>query len=235
MPGGAFASGDVGEEITVQHRFIRGPALMVLVGLALGVALAPSAARADIVFELGNHPAPSENVLLPAGVTAFQIIGETNQSHTPVNFSSAVDLLTVPSNGQARIEADDGTLNDISIGLDLPNTFTHLVFNAFQGTGIAEVAVTEDNGEQSLFNLSLGNGENFLTINAINGQKINNVIINAQQAGAFSDLRQVRIGGIAQAATVPEPMSMGLLAAGGLPLLGFLRRRRRRDGDESAA
>jgi hypothetical protein len=206
---------------------------MVLVGLALGFALTPSAARADIVFSFGNHPAPGqENVQFPTtNVPGNTVVGATNQTNTPVNFTSP-QTIVAPSGGQARVEATSGDLNNITIALDPGETFSHLIFNAFNGTGNANVSVVDNSGSQTvLLFFALGNGENFMTVDAINGQQIRSVQIAT--AGGFADLRQVRIG--FAAAAVPEPMSMGLLAAGGLPLLGFLRRRRQRAEDEPAA
>ena len=208
----------------------RAPALVAGFALALGFALAPSAARADIVFDLGNNPPLGETVQFPTtNVPGNTVVGETNQSHTPVNFSSTEEIVA-PSGGQARVEATDGTLNDVSIALNPGETFNHLIFNPFDGDGTAHVTVTEDNGDVSVFDYALGNGQNFLTISAINGQRIASVNISAP--GGFDDLRQTRVGGF-QGEVVPEPMSMALLAGGGLPLLGFLRRRRR--DDESTA
>jgi hypothetical protein len=209
----------------------RAPALVAGFALALGFALAPSAARADIVFDPGNHPPLGETVQFPTtNVPGNTVVGETNQSDTPVNFTST-ETIVAPSAGQARVEATDGSLNDISVALDPGQTFNHLIFNPFDGSGNATVTVTEDNGDVSAFVYALGNGQNFLTISAINGQRIASVNISAP--GGFEDLRQTRVGGF-QGEIVPEPMSMALLAGGGLPLLGILRRRRRRDEESTA-
>jgi hypothetical protein len=167
------------------------------------------------------------------GVPGVVVVGETNQSHTLVDFSSTENIVA-PSGGQARIEAASGQpLNDVFIELQAGLTFNHLIFNPFNGEGPTTVKVTEDNGQESFFDYTLGNGNNFLTISAINGQRID--LVSISSTNGYEDLRQVRIGGISGVNAVPEPMSMGILAAGGLPLLGFLRRRRRSEEDEPAA
>jgi hypothetical protein len=186
----------------------RAPALVAGFALALGFALAPSAARADIVFELGNHPPLGEEVQFPTtDVPGTTVGGETNQSHTLANFTST-EVIVAPSGGAARIEAKDGSLNDISIALVPGKAFEHLIFDPFNGSGTVTVTVTQDNAQQVSFGYPLGNGQNFLTISAVNGQRIVSVSISAQVG--FRDLREVHVGGIGIAA-VPEPASMSLL------------------------
>jgi hypothetical protein len=208
----------------------RAPSLVAGFALALGFALTPSAAHADIIFELGNNPPLGETVQFPTtNVPGDTVTGETNQTHTPVTFISLQGIVA-PSGGQARVEATSGDLNQLFIGL-FSHHFNHLIINPFDGSGTATVTALDDGGQLSMFDYALGNGENFLTISTINGQQIAFVEISAP--GGFQDLRQVRVGGI-RVAVVPEPASMALLAGGGLPLLGMLRRRRRRDEEDSA-
>lgn len=183
-------------------------------------------AQAEIVFQLGNNPQPDqENVLLNSGDTGTTIFGEANQTGTAVQFSSTTDDLLAPSSGQARIEALDGLLNNISISV--PNgSFLSFIGNPFQGTGEATITVVanEVGGGTSdhIFNIDLGNGQNFFTLFAINGETIANVTIDA--ANGFSDLRQPRISGAEpNVSVVPEPgplvMLMGVVAVASIARL----------------
>src|SRR5262245_37369696 len=101
------------------------------------VAGSAGVARAGVIFQTGNHPQPDEqNILLNQGTTGTTVFGETNQTGTTVAFSSTTDILSEPANGQARIEAEDGLVNNITV--TVPNgTFHDLIVNPFDGSGTA--------------------------------------------------------------------------------------------------
>ena len=181
-------------------------------------------ARADsVTFTIGNNPQSNEeNILLNSGATGTTVFGLTNQTNLQVRFTSSSDTLVEPSSGQARVEAVDGLLNNIT--LDLPNaSFTDVILNPFFGSGTATVTVLTTNNETFTFSYTLSNGQNFLTIVADPGTRIASVTINA--AGGFTDLRQPRISGAE--ANVPEPASLLLLGGGLLGLAGAGRKLRR--------
>lgn len=189
--------------------------------------LAASVARADISITMGNVPQVDENVLLNTGLAGNPILGSTNQTNAVVRFGSNEDL-TAPSNGQARIEAADGGFNLLSVSLGdvLPpgGTFTSLILNINAAAGgTIDVAVAELGGVVTHLNAIPvdANGQNFLTIVASNNQRILGVEIAGNSNLDFTDVRQVRIGGVS---AIPEPASMGLLAAG----LGAIFARRRK-------
>ena len=194
--------------------------------LTLGGALT---ARADIIIAAGNNPQPDENVLLNTGLSGNPIFGTTNQTGFSVRFSSN-EALTAPANGQARIEAVDGTLTNLTV--DIPGaTFTSLILNIdAAAAGSVNFVVTEDNGQQTAGTFALGaSGENFFTITAINGQRISSVAFTTDVAMVVTnvdDVAQIRIGGAQQTTNpVPEPVTMLLFGTG---LAGIAARARRR-------
>ena len=199
------------------------------VALLIGLASIGSA-RADIIIAVGNNPQPDENVLLNTGLTGNPIFGTTNQTGLSVRFSSS-EALIAPANGQARIEAADGTLTSLTI--DIPGaTFASLIVNIDAATaGSVNFVVTEDNGQQTAGTFALGaSGENFFTITAINGQRISSVAFTTTVAMVVTnvdDVAQIRIGGAQQVQQpIPEPTTMLLLGTGLFGVAAKVRKRR---------
>jgi len=200
--------------------------------------LTPVISWANIIFTLGNNPqSGEENVLLNTGATGSTVTGTLNQSGLLVNFTSITQTLTAPSNGQARVEATSGSdqvaLRDISFAL-ANGTFTDAIFNPagvgqIGASGTASIVVIANDAmgkpePAALFSYTLGNGNNFLTITASNGETINSISIAA--ANGFADLRQVRISGATgPIQTLPENGSTLLLVSGSLFALALLRRK----------
>ena len=191
--------------------------------LSVVMGMTPVLARADIVFQTGNNPQPDEeNVLLNSGAIGNPVFGKTQQSDITAQFSSTTDTLTEPSSGQARVEAVDGVLNNVSITVP-GGTYTDLILNPFFGEGEATVTVVSNDGTFT-FTYTLGNGNNFLTIFAINGETIFSTTVDASDG--FTDLRQPRISGAALG-RVPEP-GMALLLGGALGLVALYGRKKSR-------
>jgi hypothetical protein len=185
----------------------------------LAVGAICSRSHADIVFQLGNNPqSDEENILLNTGTTGPSVVGVANQSGIGVLFSSTTDILSEPATGQARVEAQDGFLNDITVSVP-GGSFIDLIINPLIGEaagipgGTANVSViaNEPGGGTvtDTFSYTLGNGNNFLTMFAINGETIASVTIDS--ALGFTDLRQPRISGAALNRTPDGGSTLALL------------------------
>ena len=200
------------------------------------VFVAPSLSWADLSIALGNNPQPGEeNVLLNTGTTGNTVVGTLNQSGFLVNFTST-QVLTEPSNGQARIEAINSSsqvpVTDISFSL-ANGTFTDAIFNPFIGGTIGspgEATITvvgKDamaNPETFTEKFSLGNGQNFFTVVASNGEVIDSISLSSITGFGFTDLRQVRISG-ASVPSVPESSTTLSLLGASILALTLLRRK----------
>jgi len=207
--------------------------------LPLLFLLACGSLRADITFTLGNHPQADElNVLLNSGDSGTTITGTLTGTEYSVLFSSTQPLLS-SSNGQARVAADpEGSpLTNLSISLD-DALYGDIILNPFIGScrqcvaGNATVTVNsvDSNGlpeAPSIYSYALGNGQNFLTIVASDGESIVSTSIAAP--GGFNDLRQPRISGAGdETSAVPEPATFTMLSLVivGLAVLHKFRRNR---------
>lgn len=172
-------------------------------------------AQATVVFTPGNNPQPDEeNVIFETSQTGTTITGDTNQSNTQVRFTSTESLST-HGNGQASLVATDGNPITGTVTFTVPgHTFDDYIFDPMHGTGTATVTAVATDGTFT-DSISLGNGQNFLTITTTGGETISSVAISAP--GGFATYDQPRVSGLA---AVPAPL-IGhglpvLLAVGGL-------------------
>ena len=200
-----------------------------MVGLVLTavVVAAGRPAFADITFLLGNHPqANEENILFGMSETGNPINGHTNQSNVGVSFSSTTDVLTQVAKGQADIFPKDGLLNDIKMFVP-SGTYMDAIIDPQDGIDSATVTVDANDGVFT-FDYSLGNGSNFLTIVASNGETINSVAVDS--TGGFNNFKQPRISGVGGGGPpqdTPEPGSLALVAGALVPAAALWARRRR--------
>ena len=183
------------------------------------------ALNASIVFEPGNHPGLNEeNVLFNQNGLilgpALTVTGEIESEYL-INFTSNENLFT-PSIGQARVAAQDGAFTQLAISLGA-NVFTDIIFNLNTDNstpGIAVITVTEVAGPGAIYLFPVAQGQNFLTIAAINGGFLKSVDITSTVE--VNDIRQIRISGAGEG-VVPEPGTY-LLFTTGFGLIGLARK-----------
>jgi hypothetical protein len=208
-----------------------GPRALQCAAALLLVLAAASTAHADIIVSTGVNNQGTDNVLLNDATNVSIVTGSINSGAFDVEFVSEGGNLNADASGQAKISAasSNDPFDNIRFYLD-SGYFTRAVFNLNSATdGDLLIEVTGINIAGGLFQQTVqvdNNGQNFFTIDAINGQLIGSIELTGVTPVIFEDLRQVRIGGAQSAPpTVPEPSTMLLF---GTAVVGFAARLRHR-------
>ena len=160
-------------------------------GLALAIA---TSARADIVIITGVNNTGTETILLNGGALDQNVSGVGDTTGGGLNFVADENVFATTS-GQLAIVANDGAMTSLSVFAAAPsNLFTKFVVNVNAvADGTVTFTVYEPTNVVNSFDFAVaGNGENFFTIAAINGQKINRLDMAGAFGTQFSDFRLMR-------------------------------------------
>jgi hypothetical protein len=190
--------------------------------LALGLCSAP--ASATIIFSTDSSavlPGSEINILFGSAQTGTTITGEVDHTGIGAIFTSLTgETLKQNAQGQADVfnalNTNGGNVNCATdLALCLTSMDFHLAnllgFGDFMVnlvSGVGEATVIANDNQGNTYTFTLGNGQNFFSLLAIDGQLITDVKVFAP--GGFNDYKQPRVSEI-QGLTLPEPGALLLL------------------------
>lgn len=211
---------------------------------AFGIAVAAVSMPASAAIVLcpndtgpGPCPATDENVLINRG-TAPTITGTTNNTGVGVTFSSSTETnLVGTAGGQASVgTADsDGLLNSLTFALQSGFGFRVAEFNLSPLSGnqmneaISAILTFATPTGTSQRTVSIAtNGENRINISGNANEVFTGItFIGDPSNTGISDLRQLRLGGVASlTAAVPEPSTWAMMLLGMFGIGASMRTRR---------
>lgn len=212
--------------------------MLISTMLAGAAFVAVPASAAVFFFNAPGSVQPDETVQVANNQNDSSAIGFTNQTSTGVTVHSLnTENLLTQSSGQARFFTADGSLDTAEIFLTntLDADFREIEFNLFNAVGSGQSVTLSFYGSffdalTNTFNegvrtYTIGNGQNFVSAYATDGDYFTKVVFDATGAGV-ADLRQLRISGFTPGA-VPEPATWAMMLLGFGIVGGAMRRRRK--------
>jgi hypothetical protein len=214
-----------------QLKTLISPAILAL-GLSAGTA------SANIIFSTDPSavlPGGEINILFETPQTGTTITGEVDHTGIGAIFTSLTgQTLQQTAQGQADIfnalNPNGGNVNCATqLSLCLTSMDFHLanflgfgdfMVNLASGVGTATVIANDNQG--NTYTYTLGPGQNFFSLLAVDGQLITDVKVLAP--GGFNDYKQPRVSEV-QGVTLPEP-SVLLLLGTVLGAIGITSRKR---------
>lgn len=192
----------------------------------------------------------TENLLFQSSTTGLTVSGFTNQTSTQMDIAGNGTQLLHGAGGQAVVEGYDSNNTAVPYG-EATFTIAGTTFGTFilnintvafnRNTDPIPVVLFTVNGVDYTSTFDLGSGSNFFTFLVYTDPADNTGLVPLAAVGlssvqvrtytsstpsnAIQDIRQIRVGDIAAASTVPEPGTFLLMGAGCV-LLGLLGRRK---------
>lgn len=205
--------------------------------MASAFAMAVAPANAAIIICTGANCVDAKgNVLVTSG-NGPTVAGDVDG--VGVTFSSTTDAILVGgANGQANVGSLDGLLNALTFTIQSGYGFESAIFNLSplpgnQQNEAASVFLTyllSDGTAKSITRSVADNGNNFFGIYGDAGEVFTSAgFVSNPTTDGIGDMRQVRLGGVAElAAAVPEPATWALMLLG-FGVIGGAMRSRRKD------
>jgi hypothetical protein len=190
----------------------------------LTLGLCSGSAFANIIFSTSPSavlPGEEINILFGAAQTGTTITGEVDHTGIGAIFTSLTgQTLQQNAQGQADVfnalNPNGGNVNCATqLSLCLTSMDFHLanflgfgdfMVNLVSGVGTATVIANDNQG--NTYTYTLGPGQNFFSLLAVDGQLITDVKVLAP--GGFNDYKQPRVSEV-QGVTLPEPSALLLL------------------------
>lgn len=219
-------------------KILRSTTLVVVAATAFFATSLPTPVNAAVILCTGNCVNTDANVLVDTG-QGPTISGNYNNSDVGVTFSSSTDTTLVGNaNGQASVGSLDNLLNQLTFTIENGFGFTSALFNLAPINGkAANNAVSvfinyrlADGTMSSITQTIDDNGQNFLGITGDAGEVFTSAGFTANPStNGISEMKQLRLGGVAAIGAVPEPAAWVMMLIG-MAAVGFNMRRKDKTG-----